>query len=69
MADLTVWPSNPRAVMKILMRTVKKTKTVAKLFIVFSLECFLASFRSYFTAAIESHTRRHSQVLERITTQ
>lgn len=48
-AHLIEWPSNPRAVMKMLMRTVKKTKTVATLFIVFNLRCFLLSFRSYFT--------------------
>lgn len=36
--------------MKMLMRTVKKTKTVATLFILLSLACFLTSLRSYFTA-------------------
>lgn len=50
LAYLVVCPSNPSAVMKMLIRTVKKTKTVATLFILFNLACFLASFRSYFTA-------------------
>lgn len=36
--------------MKMLMRTVKKTKTVATLFILLSLACFLTSLRSHFTA-------------------
>lgn len=49
-AHLPERPSKPRAVMKMLMRTVKKTKTVAQLFMVFNLRCFLLSFRSYFTA-------------------
>lgn len=53
---LAVYPSKPRAVMNMLMRTVKKTKTVATLFILFSFACFLTSFRSYLT---ESHTQKN----------
>lgn len=48
--------SNPNAVMKMLIRTVKKTKRVDASFIVFSLGCFLTSFRSYFT---EGNKRKH----------
>lgn len=47
---LTTCPSKLRAVMKTLMRTVKKTKTLATLFILSSLACFLRSLRSNFTA-------------------
>lgn len=54
-AYLLTCPSNPSAVMKMLTRTVKKTKTVATLFILFNLACFLTSFRSYFTADTGSH--------------
>lgn len=49
-AHLTVLPWNPSAVMKMLMRTVKKTKTVAALFILSSLGCFRSSFRLYLAA-------------------
>lgn len=51
--------SNPNAVMKTLIRTVKNTKIVAASFIVFSLGCFLTSFRSYFT---EGNKRKHISV-------
>lgn len=56
--DLTAFSSYPSAVMKMLMRTVKKTSTVATLFILFNLACLLSSFRSYFTAGTESHNSK-----------
>lgn len=57
MAYLVACPSNPSAVIKMLMRTVKKTKTVATLFILFNLACFLVSFRSYFTIETTSKNK------------
>jgi len=57
-------PSKPSAVMKMLMRTVKKTKTVVTLFIVLSFGCFLISFKSYFTIKTSSSPTSTCRVME-----